>query len=139
YVEHLVIQHIFDGAARHSQPVHPPVEQNLVWPRIVAAKLPPPTTRAPADTRFLQIPMKEARVQIVEQRIQIEMLALRRGLRGPNPPAAHTADATARSVRPRVGQIRFDKTLRRAAPINPREQQRRSGFQDTERSALQQI
>src|SRR4029077_1786396 len=58
HVQHLVKQNIFHRELRHAPPVHAAIEQNVVWPGIIAAKLPPPASIAPANIRALQRTVK---------------------------------------------------------------------------------
>ena len=48
-VQHLVKQDVLDDKLRYAGPVHAPIQQNLIGPGIIAAKLAAPTTDAPAD------------------------------------------------------------------------------------------
>src|ERR1700676_3297032 len=138
-VQHLVVQNVFDGAARDRGAVHAAIQQNLVGAGIVAAELAAPASCAPADSGALQSAGKKTRIQIVEHLIEIEVLPLRTGVLQSNTGAAHLADAASRAVRTRVTEIRLDQRFRRAAAINAREQQRRGGFQHLKRRAQQQI
>src|SRR2546425_2717959 len=58
HVQHLVKQHVLDGITRHTRPVQPPIQHDLVRSRIVAAELPPPRPPAPAEMRPLQPPFE---------------------------------------------------------------------------------
>jgi hypothetical protein len=46
-VQHLVIKDILYGALRNAGAIHAAIQQNLIGPGIVTAKLPPPTAPAP--------------------------------------------------------------------------------------------
>src|SRR5216683_1309629 len=49
HVQHLVKQDICHGACGNSGTIHASIQQNLIRPGIVTAKLPPPAPRAPSD------------------------------------------------------------------------------------------
>src|SRR5258708_22519097 len=58
HMQHLVIQNVLHNKLRHTRPVHPPVQNDLIRPGIVTPKLPPPHPAAPRDVRPLQLPRK---------------------------------------------------------------------------------
>ncbi len=97
-MQHLVKQHIFHGGLRHARMIQTAVEQNLVRPRIVAAKLPPPAAQAPADVRFLQFSSEVFAVQFVEHFFQIEVQPVFSGVARANAMEAHAIHAAARAA-----------------------------------------
>jgi len=79
HMQHLVKQNIFDRELRHARAVHAPVQQNVIWPGIVASELPAPAFLAPSDVRALKLAVKICGVQVFEKFFQIEMPSLRPG------------------------------------------------------------
>jgi hypothetical protein len=134
-----VKQNILHCASRNSRSIHPPVQQNLIRPRVVATKLSSPAPHAPADPRPLQCPVKVFYVQLIEQSRKIEVPALWIALSHLHSPAPHPTDTVARLVRARIFQVRLNHISRRFSPVDPRQQQCSSAFQYLQGCALQQI
>src|SRR6267378_1181756 len=95
-VQHLVKQDILHGARRNAGTIHPTIEQNLIRPWIVTAKLPPPAPGAPSDVRALQLAGKVFSIELIEKSFQIEVFSAGSGGRQANPSAAHAIHAAAR-------------------------------------------
>src|SRR6266850_7301811 len=66
HMQHLVKQHIFHRELRHTRAIHSPVQQDMIWPGIVAAELPSPASIAPANVWTLQLAVKISSVQFLE-------------------------------------------------------------------------
>src|SRR5258708_12469743 len=73
HMQHLVKQDIFHGELRHARPVHAAVQQNMIWPGIVAAELPTPASIAPANMPALQLAVKISGVEFLEPFFQTRM------------------------------------------------------------------
>ena len=106
-VQHLVEQDIFHGARWNAWTIHAAIQQNLIRAGIEAAELPPPASRAPANVRTLQLAGKIFSIQVIEERVQIEMVPARVRRGQANASAAHAVHAGARAIRARIIQIRF--------------------------------
>jgi hypothetical protein len=138
-VQHLVKQDVLDDKLRDAGPVHAAIQQNLIGTGIIAAKLAAPTTDAPTDVGAAEFSIEIFCIELVEQRGEIILAALRRCVLGAHAAAAHAADTGARAAGPCVGQIGLNKRLRQSAAIDTRKQQRGGAFQDVQGSAAEQI
>src|SRR5882762_4396912 len=136
-VQHLVKQDILHGARRNAGTIHPTIEQNLIRPWIVTAKLPPPAPGAPSDVRALQLAGKVFSIELIEKSFQIEVFSAGSGGRQANPSAAHAIHAAARAAGTRVFQISLGERLGSLAAIHSRKQQRGRAFQDGQRRSSQ--
>src|SRR6266404_1751863 len=119
--------------------IHPAIQQNLIRPRIITAKLPPPAPCAPSDVRALQLPLKIFPIQLIEKPVQIEMVSTGACRGQANAPAAHAVHAATRAIGARVLQIRLGERPGGFAPIHARKQQRGRAFQDGWRRSSQEV
>jgi len=74
-VQHLVKQDILHGARRNAGTIHPTIEQNLIRPWIVTAKLPPPAPGAPSRCAGAATAGKVFSIELIEKSFQIEVFS----------------------------------------------------------------
>src|SRR5580704_8398476 len=139
HVKHLMVENIFHDKLRDAGAIHASIEQDLIRAGIVAAKLAAPTASAPADVRALQRVLEIFFVELIKQRGEIEVAALRSGVAKANATAAHVIDALASALRTGVGEIRLDELALSAPAIHARQQQCGGTLQNAERRAAKQI
>src|SRR5438874_13806230 len=94
--QHLVKKNVFHGASRHARMVEAPIQQDLVRPGIVTAKLPPPRAQTPTDMRPLQFYWEILAVQFVKEFLQIEVSTLCAVVALANATSEHADHADAR-------------------------------------------
>src|ERR1700676_2128988 len=111
----------------------------MIWPRIIAAKLPPPASIAPADMRALQLAIEILGVQLLKQFSEIKVAPLRPGRARPNAPPAHVIDAFACAMGAGIVQIRRGQGCGGPAPVHTRQQQCSRAFQDREWPPPQEV
>src|SRR5579864_4314176 len=120
HVQHLVEQHVRDGALRHARPVQPAIQQNVIGSGIVATKLAPPAAVAPADVRPLELALEILTIQRLKHFLEVEVTALWPCGSGANAATSHVMDARAGTTRTGVFEIRSGERGRSLASINAR-------------------
>lgn len=139
HVQHLMKKHVFDGKARHAGTVHPPIQQNVIRPRIIAAELAAPGTMTPSNARPLQRSREIPGIQFVKHFVQIKMTALRTGCAWPHTPTPQAIDPRASAMRASVLEISGSQLRWGFTAIDTGQQERRRAFDHRPRSAAQQI
>src|SRR6266852_4567982 len=139
YVQHLVIENVFNGELRNAGMIHAAVKQNLIGPRIEAAELAAPTAHAPTDSWALQYTGKVFLIEFFKERDEIKMFSFRAGVVQAHALAAHFADAFASAIGFGVVDVRLRERTLRPLAVDAGEKQSGSAFENIQRRALKEI